>query len=290
MSALYRRIALALALVAAPVVVTTTIDTSAHADKKNPNKDPLADKFAGQILFYDKSPPATVGGPGWFAANKISKREENSDKKWVLHMMVFLKKPLDVNKLDVMVYKTDKKGNTDFVQKLEQFPSGDGRSFYFVVTLKKYDPVAIEPNLMYTFKALATTGPVAEGKIELDGKEEKIGGSDLDFTKGDLAGPDKGSSDSSKPTDPFDATYAKAQLDKIIYEDCKTTKSNGDGKILISLDAKTGKAVKVEFSTDPAPNYEKGAMACVVKRFETVKVKPFANSDPIKIVAWKVSF
>lgn len=289
MSALHRSF-LALALIAAPAMIATTVDTPAHADKKNPNKDPLADKFAGQILFYASSPPATVSGPGWFAANKISKRDENSDKKWVLHMMVFLKKPLDVNKLDVMVYKTDKKGNTDFVQKLEQFPSGDGRSFYFVVTLKKYDPVAIEPNLMYTFKALATTGAVAEGKIELDGQEEKIGGSNLDFTKGDLAGNKGGDDNGPKPTDPFDAAYAKDQLNKIIYEDCKTTKSSGDGKILISLDAKTGKAVKVQFSTDPAPNYEKGAMACVVKRFETVKVKPFSSSDPVKIIAWKISF
>ena len=285
MSALARRIALSVALLAAPAFVATTVDTSAQA--KPPAKDPLADKFAGQILFYNSSPPATVGGPGWFAANKISKREENSDKKWVIHMMVFLKKPLDVNKLDVMVYKTTKKGETEFVQKLEQFPSGDGRSFYFVVTLKKYDPVSIEPNLMYTFKALATTGPVAEGKIELDGKEEKIGGSDLDFTKGDLAGP-KTDGDGTKPTDPFDATYAKAQLDKVIYEDCGTAKTKGRGKLLLSIDAKTGKAVKVEFASDPAVDWEKGVQACITKRFQPVKIKPFSYTDPVKVVAWFV--
>ncbi|GAC1366504.1 MAG: hypothetical protein NVSMB47_17820 [Polyangiales bacterium] len=285
MSALPRRLLLALALVGAPFAVATTADTAAHADKKNPQKDPLADKFAGQILFYDKSPPATVGGPGWFAGNKISKREENSDKKWVLHTMVFLKKTLDVAKLDIMVYKTDKKGNTEFVQKLEQFPATDGRSFYFVLTMKKYDPVVIEPNLKYTFKAVATTGGVAEGTIELDGKEESVGGNgNLDFTNGDLGGPKK----EEKATAPFDAESAKESLKAIIYEDCKTAASaGGNGKLMITIDPKTGKAVKVTFNTDPAPPFSDGTQKCIVGRFEKVKVKPYTGDT--KTLAYHVS-
>ncbi len=212
-------------LLAAPVLAAgIAASTVSTAEAAPPTKDPLADTFGGQILFLDMSPPASVSGPGWFTAHKISKKDENSDKKWPLHMMVFLKKPLDTPKLDLMVYKIDKKGSVDFVQKIEQFPSTGDRSFYFLVTLRKEIPY--EPNLKYQMKAVVSGGgAVAEGTIELNGKEEpKIGGGDMDFTKGVDLGKAK---ETEKPTAPFDGEAAKEALKKVIYEDCKTAGSKG---------------------------------------------------------------
>ena len=267
------RLLVSLALVAAPALVATTLAGDASADK--PKTDKLADQLGGHIYFYNTAPPTTVNGAGWFTSNQIKKKDENSDKKWALHVMIFLKKPLDVNKLDLKVYKTDKKGNTDYVQTLEQFPSGDGRSFYFLITLKKGDPVAMEPNLSYTLKAVASTGPVAEGTIELDGKEEKIQGSgNLDFTNGeDQKKPEE------KAKDPFNADATKEALKKILYEDCKTVGSpSGKAKLIIKF-AKDGKVVNAAFETDKAPPFSFGTQKCIVGRFEKAKTKPFTGED-----------
>lgn len=280
-----RRLSYLLALAAAPVLgAGFAASTVTVADAAPPAKDPLADAFAGQILFLDQAPPAQVSGPGWFSSHKISKKDENSDKKWPLHLMVFLKKPLDTPSLNLMVYKTDKKGMTDFVQKIEQFPSTDGRSFYFLVTLRKEPPY--EPNLKYQIKAVATGGgAVAEGTIELNGKEEKpIDGGPMDFTKGmDLSKPKE-----EKPTQPFDAEATKDALKKIIYEDCKTAGSKGgDAKIVLKFAAKDGKVLSAEFAKDPLPPYSDATQTCIAQRFKKAKTKPFTGDD--KTISYKVN-
>lgn len=281
MSAL-RSVVVSLAMLAAPVAALAVAPR--EADAAPAKKDPLADHFGGQILFLDSAPPSQVGGPGWFSAHKISKKDENSDKKWPLHVMVFLKKPLDTPKLDFMVYKIDKKGTVDFVQKLEQFPSSDNRSYYFLVTLRKEAPY--EPNLKYQIKATVPGGgAVAEGTIELNGKEEKVGGGDMDFTKGmDLGKPEK----VEKPTAPFDASAAKEALKKVIYEDCKTAGSKGgDAKIIIKFAAKDGKVLKAEFPKDAPAPYSDATQTCVIRRFEKAKTKPFTGDD--KTISYKVN-
>jgi hypothetical protein len=266
-----------------PMLVATLAPSIVEAAP--PAKDPLADAYGGQIFFLDSAPPASVSGPGWFSAHKITKKDENSDKRWPLHLMVFLKKPLDVAKLDLMVYKTDKKGNTEFIQKLEQFPQGDGRSFYFLITLRKEG--VYEPNLSYTMKAIASTGAVAEGKIELDGKEEKIGGDSLDFSAGHK---DIGASDKvEKPTGPFEADAAKTALKAIIYEDCKTAASKGgSAKIQIKFAAKDGKVLSADFPEDPPPPFSDATQKCIHQRFMRAKMtKGFTGAD--HAVAWTVT-
>lgn len=283
MSGRLQRVLFSLALLGAPVALATVTPTT--ADAAPAKKDALADAFGGQIFFLDQSPPLQVGGPGWFSAHKITKKDENSDKKWSLHMMVFLKKPLDAPKLDLMVYKIDKKGNVDFVQKIEQFPNSDNRSYYFLITLRKEPP--FEPNLKYQIKATVPGGgAVAEGTIELNGKEEKIGGGgDMDFTKGmDLGKP----KEVEKPTGPFDAESAKDALKKVIYEDCKTAGSKGgDGKITIKFAAKDGKVLQASFSKEAPPPYSDATQTCIVRRFEKSKTKPFTGDD--KTITYKVN-
>lgn len=276
-----RRAALATALLA-PLAVIGGGDVDAYADK--PKGDPLADKLGGQILFFDAQPPAVVSNAGQITAKKVTKKEENSDKKWVIHMMIFLKKPLDVNKLDLLIYKHDKKGVIgEMVHKLEQFPSGDGRSFYFVITLEKYKPVALEPNFKYTFKAVATTGAVAEGSIELNGKEEKIGGSNLDFTNGKDDKPVV-----EKATEPFNAEATKEALKKIIYEDCKTAASKGGtAHILLTIAPKDGKVLKAEFKDKDSVPYSDGTQQCIIQRFAKMKTKPFTGEQ--KTITYKVA-
>ncbi len=277
-----RSVLVSLAFVAAPVAALAVAPREVEAAPAK--KDPLADAFGGKILFLDQAPPPQVGGTGWFNAHKISKKDENSDKKWPLHLMVFLKKPLDVPKLDLMVYRIDKKGTVEFVQKIEQVPNGDMRSYYFLITFRKEPP--FEPNLKYQIKAtIPGGGAVAEGEIELNGKEEKIGGGDMDFTKGmDLGKPEK----TEKPTKPFDAEAATEALKKVIYEDCKTAGSKGgNAKIQIKFAAKDGKVLKAEFPTeDPAP-YSDATQTCVIRRFEKAKTKPFTGDD--KTVKYKIN-
>ncbi len=283
MSGRLQRVLFSLVLLAAPVAMATV--TPGTADAAPPKKDPLADALGGQIFFLDMAPPQQVGGPGWFQAHKITKKDENSDKKWPLHTMVFLKKPLDAPKLDLMVYKIDKKGNVDFVQKIEQFPNSDNRSYYFMITLRKEPPY--EPNLKYQIKATVPGGgAVAEGTIELNGKEEKVGGGgDMDFTKGmDLGKPEK----IEKPTGPFDAEAAKEALKKVIYEDCRTAGSKGgDGKIQLTFASKDGKVLRAEFPKENPPPYSDATQTCIVRRFEKAKTKPFTGGD--KTISYKVN-
>lgn len=283
MSGRLRSLFVTVALFAAPVLVAAA--TTSTADAAPPKKDPLADAFAGQILFLDTAPPTSVGGPGWFSAHKIGKKEENSDKKWPLHTMVFLKKPLDTPKLDLMVYKIDKKtGNADFIQKIEQFPNADVRTFYFLITFRKEAP--FEPNLKYQIKAIVPGGgAVAEGTIELTGKEEKIGGGDMDFTKGmDLGKP----KEQEKATGPFDAEAAKEALKKVIYEDCKTAGSKGgDAKIQIKFASKDGKVLDASFPKDNPPPYSDATQNCIIRRFEKAKTKPFTGDN--KTIAYKIN-
>ena len=271
-------------LLAAPVLAAGMAASTMSVAQAGTGKDPLADTFGGQILFLDMSPPQSVSGPGWFTSHKISKKDENSDKKWPLHMMVFLKKPLDTPILNLMVYKIDKKGVVEFVQKIEQFPSTGERSFYFLVTLRKEIPY--EPNLKYQMKAVVSGGgAVAEGTIELNGKEEpKIGGGDMDFTKGVDLGKAK---ETEKATAPFDAEAAKEALKKVIYEDCKTAGSKGGAaKIQLTFAAKDGKVLQAEFPKDPPAPYSDATQACIVQRFKKAKTKPFTGVD--KTIAYKL--
>jgi len=273
----------ALALLAVPVGFSVTLPSNAEAAPTK--KDPLADAFGGQIFFLDSAPPQSVGGPGWFNAHKISKKDENSDSKWPLHTMVFLKKPLDAPKLDLMVYRIDKKGNVEFVQKIEQFPNADTRSFYFLITLRKEPPYT--PNLKYQIKAVVPGGgAVAEGTIELNGKEEKpIGGGDMDFTKGmDLGKP----KETEKASGPFDAAAAKEALGKVIYEDCKTAGSKGgDAKIQLKFAAKDGKVLEATFPKDTPAPYSDATQTCIIRRFEKAKTKPFTGDN--KTITYKVN-
>ncbi len=277
-----RRAALAAALLAPLAVIGGGSADAVAADK--PKGDPLADKLGGQILFFDAQPPSVVSNAGQITAKKVTKKDENSDKKWVIHMMIFLKKPLDVNKLDLLIYKHDKKGVMgEMVHKLEQFPSGDGRSFYFVVSLEKYKPVALEPNFKYTFKAVATTGGVAEGSIELNGKEEKIGGSNLDFTNGKDDKPVV-----EKATEPFNAEVTKENLKKVIYEDCKTSASKGGtAKVILTISPKDGKVLKAEFEEKDKVPYSDGTQQCIIQRFAKMKTKPFTGDQ--KTITYKVA-
>jgi hypothetical protein len=283
MSGRLQRVVFSLAVLSLPVALS--VATTNTADAAPPKKDPLADALGGQLMFLDQAPPQQVGGPGWFNAHKISKKEENSDKKWPLHMMIFLKKPLDAPNLNLMVYKIDKKGNVDFVQKIEQFPNSDQRSFYFLVTLRKEPPY--EPNLKYQIKAIVPGGgAVAEGTIELNGKEEKpIGGGDMDFTKGmDLGKP----KEVEKATGPFDAEAAKEALKKVIYEDCKTAGSKGgDAKIQLKFAAKDGKVLQATFPKDTPAPYSDATQTCIIRRFEKAKTKPFTGDD--KTITYKVN-
>ena len=278
-----RSMLLPLALLVAPVAVTT-LGVQHAAQAAPPAKDPLADAFQGQILFLDTAPPTSVSGSGWFSSHKITKKDETSDKKWPIHMMVFLKKPLDVPKLDLMVYKIDKSGGVNFIQKLEQFPQGDGRSFYFLITLRKEG--AYEPNLKYQFKAVASTGAVAEGSLELDGKEEKIDGGSLDFSAGHK---DVGADAPVKATGPFDAESAKTALKAIIYEDCKTAASKGGtAKIQITFASKDGKVLSADFPQDPPPPFSDETQKCIHQRFMRAKMTPFTGAEK-KTVSWSVS-
>lgn len=283
MSARLNRVLFSLALLSVPVAFSLAVPNT--ADAAPPKKDPLADAFGGQILFLDQAPPQQVGGPGWFNAHKISKKDENSDKKWPLHTMVFLKKPLDAPNLNLMVYKIDKKGTVDFVQKIEQFPNSDTRSFYFLVTLRKEPPY--EPNLKYQIKAVVPGGgAVAEGTIELNGKEEKpIGGGDMDFTKGmDLGKP----KEQEKATGPFDGEATKEALKKVIYEDCKTAGSKGgDAKIQLKFAAKDGKVLDASFSKENPPPYSDATQNCIIRRFEKAKTKPFTGDN--KTISYKIN-
>jgi len=283
MSGRFQRIMFALALLAVPVAFSVAAPTSAEAAP--PKKDPLADAFGGQIFFLDSAPPSSVGGPGWFNAHKITKKDENSDGKWPMHTMVFLKKALDAPKLDLMVYRIDKKGNVEFVQKIEQFPNADTRSFYFLITLRKEPPFT--PNLKYQIKAVVPGGgAVAEGTIELNGKEEKpIGGGDMDFTKGmDLGKP----KETEKATGPFDAEAAKDALKKVIYEDCKTAGSKGgDAKLQIKFAAKDGKVLDAQFPKDTPAPYSDATQNCIIRRFEKAKTKPFTGDN--KTITYKVN-
>lgn len=283
MSGRLNRVLFSLALLSVPVALSLTAPST--ADAAPPKKDPLADALGGQIIFLDQAPPQQVGGPGWFNAHKISKKDENSDKKWPLHTMVFLKKPLDAPNLNLMVYKIDKKGTVDFVQKIEQFPNSDQRSFYFLVTLRKEPPY--EPNLKYQIKAVVPGGgAVAEGTIELNGKEEKpIGGGDMDFTKGmDLGKP----KEQEKATGPFDAEAAKEALKKVIYEDCKTAGSKGgDAKIQLKFASKDGKVLEASFPKDTPPPYSDATQNCIIRRFEKAKTKPFTGDN--KTISYKIN-
>jgi hypothetical protein len=277
-----RKVLVSLALFVAPIAVGLVAPPDAAAAPAKA-KDPLADAFGGQILFLDQSPPPVLGGPGWFHGHKITKKDENSDKRWPLHTMVFLKKPLDTPKLDLMVYKIDKKGTVDFVQKIEQFPNADVRTFYFLVTLRKEPPY--EPNLKYQIKAVVPGGgAVAEGTIELTGKEEKIGGGDMDFTKGmDLSAPKE-----EKPTAPFDNAAAVEALKKVVYEDCKTAGSKGGaGKLIIRFAGKDGKVLDASFPKDDPPPYSDATQTCILRAFKTkAKTKPFAGQD--KTISYKI--
>jgi len=272
MSRRLHRMIVSTVLLLAPVVSAGLAVDVAHADP--PKKDPLADALGGQIIFMDRSPPGEVGGPGWFTGHKIAKKDENDEKKWLLHTMVFLKKPLDVNKIDLTFYKISKTGVKEYVEKREQFPGGDnGRSFYFFIKLSNAAPY--EPNLKYEVEATVPGGGmVAEGTIELDGKVERIGGGDMDFTKGmDLSKPKE-----EKPVAPFDGAAAKEALKKIIYEDCKTAASaGGDAKITLTFQATTGKVVTAAFDTDHPPPYSEATQHCISRRFEKAKTKPFTG-------------
>jgi len=284
-----RRVVLSLAFLAAPVIGAVAFPSDAAAQAKKKGGDPLADAYQGKIMFLSVAPPATIGDKSWFPSHQITSKDENSDKKWPLHVMIFLAKPLDVNKLDLMVYKIDKKGNKDFVQKLEQFPNTESRSIYLLITLRNaapYEPSTPGKTIKYQIKAVASTGAVAESpEIELTGKEEKVSGGPIDFTAGmDLSKPKE-----EKATAPFDAAAATEALKKVIYEDCKTSASKGgDAKIQIKFAGKDGKVLDAVFPKDPPVPYSDATQTCIQRRFEKAKTKPFTGEES-HTVAYKVS-
>jgi hypothetical protein len=228
-----------------------------------------------------------MSGTGWFDSNQITYKDENSDKKWVLNTMIFLRDKFTGGKLDLMIYKIDKSGTENYIQSIEEFPNAQGRSFLFLVTLKKGG--LFEPNLKYKFKAVQGTKKVADGTIELRGKEEKDAGSGpMDFGS-------PGSNDPTPPpevaTGPFDPESAKKALKEIIYDDCRTVGSQGgDAKVEVTFAGKDGKVVDTSFATDPACPYSTNTQTCILRRFKKAKMKPFLGDAPnVKTVVWKIS-
>lgn len=264
-------------------LVALALFTSAGVTAQTPpKKDPLADVLGGQIFFIDQAPPSQVGGPGWFNAHKITTKDETADGKWPLHTMVFLRKPLGAPKMDLMIYKIDKKGNVDFVQKVEQYPNAADRSHYFVVTLAKAPP--LEPNLTYQIKATVPGGgAVAEGTILLTGREEKIGG-----VQAQAGAASKLAIEKKDTVAPFDAEAAKQALGAVDYRDCRTAGSKGgEATLLVRLAAKDGAVVRAEFSKETPAPYSDATQTCIVERFGKAKTKPFAGED--KTLTQKVS-
>jgi hypothetical protein len=276
MSSRTRSLFVTLSLLVVPVIAATTLVADrAEAQAK---KDPLADALGGQLLFLTSSPPAEVSGPGWFTSHKITTKDENSDKKWVLNCMLFVKKELDSAKVDLMIYKSDKNGaNFTFVEKREQYLTGEGRSFFFPLTIAK-DNGNHEPNLKYQIKVLAGGASVAEGTIQLNGKEEKISGGPIDFTKEEGGGYRKVNKE--KITTPFDNADAKKSLNEIIYEDCRGIGApSGSAVMMVTFSAEDGKVVKAEFSKETAIPFNENTQGCIRARFAKAKIKPFGLED-----------
>ena len=276
MSSRTRSLFVTLSLLVAPVIAAATLVADRAAAQ--PKKDPLADALGGQLLFLTSSPPAEVSGPGWFTSHKISSKDENSDKKWVLNCMLFVKKELDSAKVDLMIYKADKNGsNFTFVEKREQYLTGEGRSFFFPLSIAK-DNGNHEPNLKYQIKVLSGGASVAEGTIELKGKEERISGGPIDFTKDEGGGYRKVNKE--KLTNAFDNADAKKSLNDVIYEDCRGIGApSGTALLVITFSADDGKVVKSEFSKDLAVPYNENTQGCVRARFAKAKIKPFGLED-----------
>lgn len=273
---LRNRLFVSLALLVAPVVTAATLVTDrAEAQAK---KDPLADALGGQLMFLTQSPPAEVSGPGWFTGHKMGSKDENSDKKWVLNCMLFVKKELDSAKVDLMIYRSDKGGgNFEFVQKREQYLTGEGRSFYFPLSIAK-DNGNFLPNRKYQIKVLSGGASVAEGTIELKGVEEKIGGGAIDFTKEEGGGYRKVNKE--KLTNPFDYVEAKKSLNEILYEDCRGIGApGGTAVVVVTFSAEDGKVVKSEFAKEPAITFNENTQGCIRARFAKAKMKPFGLED-----------
>jgi hypothetical protein len=270
-------------LPALPAVFTAS---NSYAD----DKDIFADKYAGQILFLRAAPPDVMSGTGWFDANQITSKDENSDKKWVLNTMIFLREKFTGGKLDLLIYKIDKAGVENYVQSIEEFPNQNGRSFLFLVTLKKGG--LFDPNLKYRFQAVQGTKKVASGTIELRGKEEKDPGSgNLDF--GSNSNNSNATDPPAVPSGPFDPESAKKALKDIDYIDCRTVGSpGGDAKLEVTFSGKDGKVVDANFSTDPACPYSDKTQVCIIRRFKKAKMKSFITdpgSPNSKVVVWKIN-
>ncbi len=276
MSPRTRSLFVTLSLLVAPVLTAATLVADrAEAQSK---KDPLADALGGKLMFLTSSPPQSVSGPGWFTGHQISTKEENDDKKWVLNCMLFVKKDLDSSKVDLMIYRADKNGaNYEFVQKREQYLTGDGRSFFFPLTIAK-DNGNFLPNLKYEIKVLASGTKIAEGTITLNGKEERISGGAIDFTKDEGGGYRKVNKE--KLTNAFDPADAKKALNDIIYEDCRGIGAPaGAAVVVVTFSADDGKVVKSEFAKDPAVPYNENTQGCIRARFAKAKMKPFGLED-----------
>jgi hypothetical protein len=270
------RLFVSLALLVAPVITAATLVTDRA--EAQPKKDPLADALGGQLIFLTQSPPAEVSGPGWFTSHKMGSKDENSDKKWVLNCMLFVKKELDSSKVDLMIYRADKGGgNFEFVQKREQYLTGEGRSFYFPLSIAK-DNGKFLPNRKYQIKVLSGGTNVAEGTIELKGVEEKVSGGPIDFTKDEGGGYRKVNKE--KLTNPFDYVEAKKALNDILYEDCRGIGApSGTAVVVVTFSAEDGKVVKSEFAKDPAVPFNENTQGCIRARFAKAKMKPFGLED-----------
>ena len=216
-----------------------------------PPSESVEDQFAGQILFVDVAPPRPATAD-WYTAHKVTQRTESADKKWSIHMVIFLRAPLEKPRLPIAVSKTSSRGEP--VQRFVFFPTGDARVHYFALSLAEPPFVA---NGKYRFRASNDTTTLAEGSLEL------------------LPAP-------VTPAIAFDAEAAQDALMKVLYQDCKAPGSaGGDAKLLVAFAAKDGSAIKVDFAPKPPVPYSAATQACIVKRFRTVRVKEFGGADRV---------
>jgi hypothetical protein len=225
-----------------------------------PPSEAVADQFAGQILFLDAAPPAKSATADWYIAHRITQRAANADKKWALHLMVFLRVPLDKPRLDIAVTKATSANEP--VQKLVFYPTGDGRAHYFATSLA--EPL-YAASTRYRFRVMSDANVLSEGALEL-------------------------LPPSAAAAVAFDADAAQDALMKVLYQDCKAPDSaGGDAKLLVTFAAKDGRVAKVDFAPKPPVPYSASTQACIVKRFRAVRVRVRDASGPDRVVPFVIT-
>ena len=244
-------------LVIAGSVAVVLVGADVRAARAAPPSETPAEQFAGQILFLDAAPSksATVE---WYVTHRVTQRAENADKKWPIHLEVFLRAPLDKARLEISVAKATPRGEP--VQKLVFLPTADGRTHYFATLLA--EPL-YAPSTRYRFRAMGDARPASDPNVLAEGTLELLPAP----TAAVVA---------------FDAEGAQDALMKVLYQDCKSPDSaGGDAKLLVTFAAKDGHALKIDFAPKPVVPYSTSTQSCIVKRFRAVHIKEFGGPDRV---------